>query len=228
MSQADLTSRALNRGLLSDQVYELIKESIRDGSFEPGMQLVESQLARQLNVSQAPVREAVKRLIHEGVVTHVAHRGSFVTTFSAEEAEQARQARVVIEELAGSLACGRIGDDVRHALQSAIDRMHDAADRRDVGAFRELDLLFHRTVVVASGNIYLPRMWEQIEPSLRSLHVLSDPKFTGDWHTVATSHQDLLHLLEDGQPDEAASLFRSHAVGGALALVRSADDADHS
>ena len=61
----------LKRGLLSDQIYELMKSMIKDGSLPPGEQLVESQLAKRMQVSQAPVREALKQLAHEGLVSHV-------------------------------------------------------------------------------------------------------------------------------------------------------------
>lgn len=217
MSETKYSSMSLDRGLLSDQVYALIKASIRNGTFEPGSQLVESQLARELNISQAPVREALKRLIHEGVVTHVPHRGSFVTAFSQEEAEQARTVRIALEGLAASLACGKVGAQVRRKLEGAIGQMHDAATADDIAGFRELDLLFHRTVVELSGNVYLPRMWEQIEPSLRSLHVLSDPNFEGDWHAVADSHKGLLGALDGGDPAIAERMFRAHSDGHALA-----------
>ncbi|WP_269937811.1 GntR family transcriptional regulator [Arthrobacter sp. HY1533] len=160
MGETKYGSMSLDRGLLSDQVYALIKASIRDGTFEPGSQLVESQLARELNISQAPVREALKRLIHEGVVTHVPHRGSFVTAFSQDEAEQARTVRVALEGLAASLACGKVGAQARRTLDGVIGKMHDAAAAGDIAGFRDLDLLFHRTVVELSGNVYLPRMWE--------------------------------------------------------------------
>ena len=74
----------------------------------------------------------------------------------------------------------------------------------------------HRTVIELSGNVYLPRMWEQIEPSMRSLHVVSDPNFIGDWHEVAETHRGLLSALDGGDPETAARLFRAHSDGHAL------------
>src|SRR6187200_597186 len=147
----------LDRGLLSDRIYELVKAMIKDSTLKPGEQVVESQLARRLSVSQAPVREALKRLTHDGLVTHVPHHGSFVTEFSTREAQHARIARVALEGLAARLTQGTVDAGTRALLLSIIDQMHAAADRDDVAAFRELDFAFHRTVVVASGNLYLPR-----------------------------------------------------------------------
>lgn len=210
------TLTGLKRGLLSDQIYDLIKNMIKDTTLEPGEQLVESQLARRLQVSQAPVRDALKRLAHEGLVTHVRHQGNFVASYSDEEAQQAKVARAALEGLAGELACGRLDSVVRERLANLIDQMHAAADDLNLSEFRELDFAFHRAVVEASGNAYLPRMWDIIEPSLRSMHVLGDPKFAGDWHQVADWHRSLLEALEHQDGDAAAQLFRAHAAGTLL------------
>ncbi len=206
-------SLELDRGLLSDRIYVLVKAMIKDSTLKPGEQVVESLLARRLGVSQAPVREALKRLAHEGLVTQVRHHGTFVAEFSPREAEHARIARVALEGLAARLAQGRIDSAVRAVLLSIIDQMHAAADQGDIAAFRELDFEFHKAVVLAGGNVYLPRMWDILEPSLRSMHVLSDPAYDGDWHVVADMHRALLEVLEGDDPEAADDLFSAHAIG---------------
>ncbi|PRA79006.1 GntR family transcriptional regulator [Microbacterium sp. MYb66] len=211
-----LGTTGLQRGLLSDQIYAMIKAMIKESTLAPGEQLVESQLARQLQVSQAPVRDALKRLAHEGLVSHVRHQGNFVASYSAEEAEHAKMARVELEGLAGRLACGSLDADRRSELASLIAQMHEAAAAADLARFRELDFAFHRAVIEASGNAYLPRMWDLLEPSLRVMHVLGDPTFTGDWHEVADWHKSLLDLLDAGDPEAASALFRRHAAGTLL------------
>jgi DNA-binding GntR family transcriptional regulator len=220
VSDLDQMSLDLDRGLLSDRIYELVKAMIKDATLKPGEQVVESQLARRLGVSQAPVREALKRLAHEGLVTHVRHHGTFVTEFSQREAEQARIARVALEGLAARLALRRITAATEAQLVSIIDQMHGAADRGDISAFRELDFEFHRTVVAACGNPYLPRMWDIVEPSLRSMHVLSDPAFDGDWHVVADMHRTLLDALQGDDQEMAEDLFSAHALGMGSKLER--------
>jgi DNA-binding GntR family transcriptional regulator len=216
MSDALSSVTELKRGLLSDQIYELVKTMIKDGSLAPGEQLVESQLARRLQVSQAPVRDALKQLAHQGLVTHVRHHGNFVTSYTDEEVAQAKVARAELESIAGRLACGALDAGAHRHLEELIAQMHAAAEAKDLGSFRELDFAFHRSVIEASGNVYLPRMWDIIEPSLRSLHVLGDPAFAGDWHVVAEWHRSLLEALDAGDPDGAAQLFHAHAAGTLL------------
>lgn len=216
MSDVFSSVTGLQKGLLSDQIYVLIKAMIKDATLHPGEQLVESQLARKLEVSQAPVRDALKRLSHEGLVTHIRHQGNFVARYSDEEVEQAKVARAALESLAGSLTCGRLDDATRRRLSGLIDEMHTATHDLRLGEFRELDFAFHRAVIEASGNGYLPRMWDIIEPSLRSMHVLGDPHFPGDWVQVADWHRSLLDVLEGSDPAAAAELFRAHAAGTLL------------
>ncbi|MFF2053384.1 GntR family transcriptional regulator [Leifsonia sp. NPDC058194] len=206
----------LKRGLLSDQIYELMKTMIKEGALAPGEQLVESQLAKRMQVSQAPVRDALKQLAHEGLVSHVRHLGNFVASYSEEEFVQARAARAELEAIAGRLACGTLSPAAREHLDDLIAQMHAAADAGDLDAFRELDFTFHRGVVEASGNSYLPKMWDIIEPGLRSMHVLGDPDFEGDWHEVAEWHRSLLDLLDGDDPAAASALFRAHAAGTLL------------
>jgi DNA-binding GntR family transcriptional regulator len=213
MSALSESPLELDRGLLSDRIYELVRSMIKDSTLKPGEQVVESQLARRLGVSQAPVREALKRLTHDGLITHVRHHGSFVAEYSKQEAEDARIARTALESMAARLLYVRLDDDTRARLEALVSAMHDAADENDVATFRERDFEFHRGMIEATGNTYLPRMWDIVEPSLRSMHVLSDPAYDGDWHVVADTHRDLIASLSGPSAEAAVDLFVGHAIG---------------
>ncbi|MDR1711765.1 MAG: GntR family transcriptional regulator [Propionibacteriaceae bacterium] len=114
---------AVNRKLLSDQVYDLILASILDGTRAPGSRVVESEIARTLGVSQAPVREAVKKLAHAGLLTSIARNGSYVTEISREEVTFSREIRAAIESAAARVvterAAGRLGGSARPGRQHA-------------------------------------------------------------------------------------------------------------
>lgn len=209
----------LEHALLSDQIYDLIKGLIKSGGLKPGEQIVESALAKKLKVSQAPVREALKRLGHDGLITHRRHYGNFVTEFSKQEADHARIARVAVESIAARIACGRLDQATIDSLKEIIEAMHAAVSAQDIGQFREHDFAFHRKVVEASGNTYLPRLWDTIEPSLRSMHVLSDPAYDGDWHEVADTHLALIAALDGNDPTYASELFINHAIGHAIKSI---------
>lgn len=205
----------LRSELLSDQAYFLIRRSILSGELEPGDRIVESEVAREHGVSQAPVREAVKRLVHEGLVTHVPRRGSYITKISEEEAEQARQVRTVLEELAARHAAGRVDGEALAAMEQDVEAMRRAAADGDIVRFRECDIDFHRKVCEASGNGFLVRLWGVMEPSLRALRAVSDPMYSGDRAAMAERHAHLLDILCADDAEKAATAFALHASGHA-------------
>ncbi|MEV7151017.1 GntR family transcriptional regulator [Streptomyces sp. NPDC051287] len=210
---ASAIGQPLTRVLLSDQVYTRVRGLIIEGTLKPGDRLVESEIARQLAVSQAPVREAVKRLVHEGLAQHIPRRGSFVASVAQEDADAARAVRVTIEELAARTLAEHPSATATAQLQAQVELMREAARDGDVGRFRDADIVFHRIVCEAGGNPFLPKVWAVMEPSLRALRVVSDPLFTGDWQEMAEQHAGLLRVLEANDPQLAARKFAAHARG---------------
>ncbi|MEV5604576.1 GntR family transcriptional regulator [Streptomyces sp. NPDC052299] len=199
--------------LISDQVYDLLRQAVVEGDLAPNDRVVESEIARRLGVSQAPVREAVKRLAREGLFTHVPRRGHFVVEISSRDAEYARQVREPLEALAARLAAEHITEDQLAELDAQVERMREAVATNDVSGFRDADIEFHTLVSRFAGNPLLARMWEVIEPSLRTLRAISDPLFDGDRRAMAEEHGRLVGLLRSGEPTKAAEAFADHAAG---------------
>ncbi|NKQ56887.1 FCD domain-containing protein [Amycolatopsis sp. K13G38] len=203
----------LPKGLLSDSVYQLLRTSIVNGELLPGQRLVEAEIARQLGTSQAPAREAIKRLAHEGLVSSLPHRGNYVAEISQEQAREVREVRVLIEGYAARQAATDMRPRSRNAMAAAVEAMREAARRGDIGAFRDADLTFHREVCAAAGNAFLNRIWRTIESSMWNLRVVGNPLYAGDWPAMAERHADLLAALTAGEPDTAERLFAAHAAG---------------
>ncbi|MFI0901350.1 GntR family transcriptional regulator [Streptomyces sp. NPDC020983] len=199
--------------LISDQVYGLLRQSIVEGELGPNDRVVESEIARRLGVSQAPVREAVKQLAREGLLMHIPRRGHFVVEISSQDAEYARQVREPLERLAARLATENITEEQLEMLDHLVEHMHDAVATNDVSRFRDADIEFHTLISQSAGNPFLERMWEVIEPSLRTLRAIADPLFQGDWHAMADEHGRLVSLLRSGDAEQAAEAFADHAAG---------------
>ncbi|WP_432878992.1 FCD domain-containing protein [Kribbella sp. CA-245084] len=199
--------------LLSDRVYEAIRGWILSGELAPGMRVVESEIARVLGTSQTPAREAVRRLAHEGLVTYRPRLGNFVTEISQVEAREAREVRVLLESAAARRATGHVPPGELDLLRIEVQRMSEAADHHDIGAFREADLRFHRQVLATSGNSMLLRVWRTLEPALWSLQVVSNAMYAGDWGLMARRHVDLIEVLSGTDPEDSARLFAAHARG---------------
>ncbi|WP_285102061.1 GntR family transcriptional regulator [Promicromonospora sp. MEB111] len=208
-----MTETPISRGLLSDQVYERILASILDGSRAPGSRVVESEIARQLGISQAPVREAVKRLVHAGLVVSVPRQGSYVTEISPAELAIARTMRASIEAEAARIAAGEISSTDVARLRSVVTRMQAAVDADEWAAFRALDIEFHRGVIASTGLSVLARQWDTLEPMLVSQRAIGDPAYLGDRSRVVAWHADLIETLVEGDRDAAAAAFAEHASG---------------
>ncbi|MFG1910191.1 FCD domain-containing protein [Kribbella sp. NPDC048928] len=199
--------------LLSDRVYEAIRGWILSGELAPGMRVVESEIARVLGTSQTPAREAVRRLAHEGLVTYRPRLGNFVTEISQVEAREAREVRVLLESAAARRATGHAPPEELDLLRIEVQRMSEAAEHHDIGAFRESDLRFHRQVLATSGNSMLLKVWRTLEPALWSLQVVSNAMYAGDWGLMARRHVDLIEVLAGTDPEDSARLFAAHARG---------------
>lgn len=203
----------ISTGLLSDQVYDLILASILDGSRAPGSRVVESEIARQIGISQAPVREAVKRLVHAGLVESRPRHGSFVTEISPEEFAVARRMRAMIEAAGARVAVESLDPGLVARLGDIVGRMQVAIDDNIWADFRTLDVEFHRGVIRSTGSSVLARLWDTLEPMLISQRAIGDPSYLGDRREIVQWHRDLIDALESGDPDAAADAFAEHASG---------------
>ncbi|WP_326794189.1 GntR family transcriptional regulator [Streptomyces sp. NBC_01808] len=205
----------LPRQLLSDHVYGLLRTWIVSGELVPGQRLVESEIARQVGTSQAPAREAIKRLANEGLVISQPRRGTYVSQVSERQAQEVRDIRVMFEEYAARKATGRLDDERLRLLDGDVTLLRRAAESGDIGAFRDADMSFHRHVCEAAGNAALIRLWRMIESSMWGLHVLGNPLYRGDWRAMAEYHAELLNALQTGDPDTTGPMFAAHAAGEA-------------
>jgi DNA-binding GntR family transcriptional regulator len=203
------TRTALNKRLLSTQVYDRLKTEIASGKLKPGERLVESEIARTLDVSQAPVRDALKQLTHEGLVLQLPRRGSFVATISQDEAKRSYIVRAALEAVAAREFCEHAPDATFAGLESLIQDMFDAADRNDTAALMDADMSFHRLTWTAGGNPLLPRMFPMVESAARSFSLISNPAYFHQ-HEIAASHQPLLEALRERNVERAVAAHEEH------------------
>lgn len=201
----------LSKALLSDQVYELLRTGLTAHEYEPGTRLVESEIARQLSVSQAPVRDALRRLSHEGLVLQIPRRGSFVAEVSTAGARDAYELRAALEGFAVRGALEHLTEAIVLDLEAYIADMHEAASADEMAAFIDADVRFHKTVWEASANSLLTRVWALVEPAMRSLTSVSNRLLFHDLAEIANTHYPLVDGLRRRDP-AVGDLFRDHAL----------------
>jgi DNA-binding GntR family transcriptional regulator len=131
---------------LSDEAAHRLRAAIRDGALRPGMRLVERDLAERLGMSRIPVREAIQRLVEEGLVQKSPHRGTFVYAPSKQEITEISSLRVVLERFVTERVVARWTPALEAELCRIVERMRAAAVQGDWQAIHEWDYQFHNTL----------------------------------------------------------------------------------
>ena len=201
-------SRILARSVLADQVKERLLEAILNGDYPPDARIVETQVARELGTSQAPVREALRGLEALGVVEITPFRGARVRRPSRREIIEAYAVRSALETLAAQLAVPRLTDDDLADFADLFDAMREAARRDDGHAVAEADARFHARIVELADNATLEKVWRSLEPFSRTYLTLVVPGADPTWS--AELHAPILDALARRDADAVAAALEQH------------------
>lgn len=201
-------ARALSRSVLADQVKERILEGILNGQFPPDSRIVETQVARDLGTSQAPVREALRGLEAIGVVEITPFRGARVRRPSRQEIVEAYAVRSSLESLGARLAVPRMTDDDLAELAGYLDAMRAAARDDDGHGVAAADARFHERIVEIADNATLARVWRSLEPFSRTYITLVVPGADPQWS--ADLHAPILEALQRRDADAVVAAVERH------------------
>ncbi|MDX6721674.1 MAG: hypothetical protein QOD73_78 [Solirubrobacteraceae bacterium] len=193
--------------MLRHQIRDLLVERILDGEYAPGERLVETHLARELGVSKAPVREALRELESLRLVVSEPHRGASVRDLSADEIAEGYPVRAALESLAARAATEAYAGDVGQ-LDEEVTAMRAAAARGDVQGFIRHDVRFHRLIVEAAGNGTLLDLWDALHVDLRTTITLIMHR--AELGQVAETHVAVLEALRSRDPARAADAVHHH------------------
>lgn len=200
--------RPVSRETTASFIANQIRRGIMSGAFPPGSQLGEADLAGRFQVSRGPLREAMQRLVQEGLLHSERHRGLFVTTLGPEDVEDMYLARRVVEKAAVSalVRCG--GDDDLRPLRGAVRAMETAGRRRRWPALADADVRFHEALVAASGSRRLLRMGRTLLVETRMCLATLEP--LRSFAQIAEGHREILAALEAEDETTAFDLLDAH------------------
>jgi DNA-binding GntR family transcriptional regulator len=199
-----------------ERVKDVILQRIVSGEYPPGSRLVETRIAQELGVSQAPVREALRDLEQLGCIVHEPFRGCSVRAFSAEELLEAFPVRAALEALAARLAAERITEPELLRLAELLETMRAAARRGDAHDQSQANASFHATIVHAARNATLERQWQLLEPYSRTYLTVSQSGL--DLLALSERHIPILDALRARDPDAAAAAMHQHLMDAAELL----------
>jgi DNA-binding GntR family transcriptional regulator len=194
----------VSRTVLREQVKEMLLERILTHVYPPGARLVETRIAQELGVSQAPVREALRELETLRFVESSPFKGAWVREISDAELAEIYPIRAALEDVAARAAAGRLAGKVA-PLEREIRAM---ASAKGVAEQVEHDVRFHKLIVEASGNARLLELWESLQVEARTM--ITALRTGLDPGAVAARHQPIVEALRRRDADAAGQQIRSH------------------
>lgn len=196
---------AIPRADLVGAVAQQIEQAIIDGRLAPGQRLVEADLARRLETSRAPIREAARLLEQRGLLVQKPRRGFFVRSPTVQELDDLYALRINLEKFAASHAVRRATPSDVESLRAQLGRILAAAEAGEPAQVVEEDLRFHQLLCALSGNGKLQRVFADLAGEVR-LVILLIGQIYDDPLRIAETHRPLIECLEarDGPALEAA------------------------
>lgn len=137
---------------LRDVVFNTLRQAILTGELKPGERLMEIHLADKLGVSRTPIREAIRKLELEGLVTMIPRKGAEVARITEKSMNDVLEVRRAMDALCAELACERITDEETEQLRQACVAFEMAVKTRDVKKIAQADVELHDIIVKATGN----------------------------------------------------------------------------
>ena len=200
---------------LSDTVFHKLRDAILDGTLEPGQWLRQEPLAQELGVSQMPVREALKRLVAEGLAVRIPYKGVRVVQFSPEDIVDMVTVRMVLESLAVRFATPLIAVEELERLKENLREAAGYTSQEQMEKRRQLNTEFHLSICRASGRRYLVRQVETLWGWFPSVMLYEGMRRQEELSPVrlereSQEHWSLVRALERRDAGQAEEETRRH------------------
>ncbi len=194
---------------LREIVYDELKMQILTGQIEPGTRMMEVEMAKEMGVSRTPVREAIRKLEKEGLVTIEPRRGAYASEVSVRDMIEILEVREEIEGLATELAAKRMDDDTKARLYRTADKYGEAVKDNDTGEMIKLDTEFHHIIVEGSSNKILMNVVEQLqELVLRFRYIYYDDFRRAE--KMPREHKAIIEGIKSGNAKSARKAAEDH------------------
>lgn len=212
--------------LASDRAYDAIRDLIVSGECRPGDRLRESDLAERIQVSRTPIREALRRLVAEGLIDFLPNRGAFVASWDDDDLIDIFEIRSVFEGFACNRAASRIEQSELVRLEELADAMEARYRGTAIGHFHIalLNNEFHHLLLVASRSRLLTTTVEgvlRVALIHRTFLRFSDR----DMHRSFQHHREIIDAVRSGDGEWAESVMRSHIRAARDVILNSRSNA---
>ena len=204
--------------LMSEEIADILRENIISGNLNPGEKVNEYQVAKLLNISRPPIREAFRLLAAEGLITLVPRKGAFVSELSIREVKEIYEMKSMMESFAVRLAIPVIGEKEVSGLDSILKLMEEMIKKNNFKKIQSLNIEFHRKIIEMSKNKKLIYFYESIIMPIRKYQRLglSAPS---SWKTSFKEHGDIVEAIRSRNIELAEKLTREHTMRATLRVI---------
>ena len=203
----------LNKRPLYEEVAERLREQIFAHQMAPGSWVDEQSLALQLGISRTPMREAIKVLAAEGLITMHMNRGAYVTEVDRRDLEQIFTVLSLLEGQAAKETALKVTEDQLTELDNLHHRLEKAAADRDLDQFFEINVKFHELIQDIAGNRWMNNTIADLRKVLK-LQRRDSLNRTGRMQNSVIEHRQILEAILKGDPIAAEAAMRKHLAHG--------------
>lgn len=203
---------------LRDVVFKTLRQAILTGELKPGERLMEIHLANRLGVSRTPIREAIRMLELEGLVTMIPRRGAEVSRISKQDITDVLEVRASLDALAVRLCCERITPEEIAQLEKAADAFSQAIASGDLTAVAQADVDFHDIIVSASKNKRLMQMVNNLAERVYRYR-LEYIKDKSSHNNLIREHREILDFIKKKDSSSAEAAIISHVKNQENAII---------
>jgi DNA-binding GntR family transcriptional regulator len=199
-------------------VLDALRDAILDGDLKPGQPLTETDLAAQLGVSRAPLREAMQVLNAEGLVEAIPYRGTTVKTLTKSDIEEVYSLRILLETFALRRIIERGDPDDVRQLRDLYTHMVVVAKQGNITRVSEIDREFHHTLIALSRHNLLLSVWHGVAMRVRQIMALRNRQ-NRDVMQVVRNHLPIIDAIEQRDYTLAENILREHIASAADIII---------
>ncbi|WP_422446389.1 GntR family transcriptional regulator [Thermoanaerobacterium sp. DL9XJH110] len=194
---------------LRSRIYHQLKNAILNGVYKPGESLIEMKVAKELGVSRTPVREAIRQLELEGLVSSIPNKGVIVEGVTEQDVEDIYTIRKMIEGLAARWAAEKITDEQLKEMKDILDLMEFYTVKGEIDKVSELDTRFHDVIFKACHSRPLESVLTNFHHFIQRARLVSI-KSSGRAPVSLEEHRNIYRALESHDPDAAEKAMIRH------------------
>ena len=208
---------------LRDVVFQTLRQAILTGELKPGERLMEIHLANRLGVSRTPIREAIRMLELEGLVTMIPRKGAEVSRISVQDISDVLEVRGSLDTLAVRLACERITKEEIRELEEAAERFQQAVRTGDLTAVAGADVDFHDQITKASKNRRLIQLVNNLAERVYRYR-MEYIKDTNNHENLIREHEQILSYIKKRDVERAQEAILKHVNNQQNAIIRQLEE----